>query len=308
MARTSLVAIGVGVALATAACTNASAETPRADQSQATASAASAGPIPSSEAVVKLVPGTLKAKGSISFAMDASYAPFEYFDTDNATIIGFDADLSQAIAAKMGLTAKDVNTGFDTILVGLASGKHDVGMSAFSATPERAKAVDFVVYAAGGSGIAVKQGNPKQLSMEPVKLCGHTISAQKGSIQGIDYLPKFSKQCTDAGKPAIDIALYPSQNEANLAVASGRADAVLADSVSMAYQASQSKGAFELAPGPDFDPTNIAVALPNDSNLVPAVSQALKELASEGVVTRLAAKWGIPEQVIKQASIGEVIR
>ncbi|NUO92371.1 MAG: hypothetical protein HOQ18_16315, partial [Dermatophilaceae bacterium] len=62
------------------------------------------------------------------------------------------------------------------------------------------------------------------------------------------------------------------------------------------------------APGPDFDPTNIAVALPNDSNLVPAVSQALKELASEGVVTRLAAKWGIPEQVIKQASIGEVIR
>jgi polar amino acid transport system substrate-binding protein len=207
----------------------------------------------------------------------------------------------------MGLSAKDVNTGFDTILVGLASGKHDVGMSAFSATPERAKAVDFVVYGAGGSGIAVKANNPQQLSMDPAKLCGHTISAQKGSIQGIDYLPKFSKQCVDAGKTAINIALYPSQNEANLAVASGRADAVLADSVSMAYQAAQSKGAFELAPGADFDPTNIAVALPNGSPLVPAISQALKELDQEGVVTSLATRWSIPEQVIKQARIGKVV-
>lgn len=74
--------------------------------------------------------------------MDASYAPFEYFDKDNTTIIGFDADLSKALAAKMGLTAVDVNAGFDTILAGLSSGKHDLGMSAFSVTPERAQTVD----------------------------------------------------------------------------------------------------------------------------------------------------------------------
>ncbi|HET8594342.1 MAG TPA: ABC transporter substrate-binding protein [Intrasporangium sp.] len=308
MARLPLIAIAMGVALATAACTNASAEAPQGGSTQPAASTASADAVRASEAVTKLVPEAVKAKGELTFAMDASYAPFEYFDTDNTTIIGFDADLSKALAAKMGLTAKDVNTGFDTILVGLTSGKHDVGMSAFSATAERAKTVDFVVYGAGGSGIAVKTGNPKGLTMDPAKFCGHTISAQKGSLQGIDFLPKFSKQCTDAGKPAITIALYPSQNEANLAVASGRADAVLADSVSMAYQAQQSKGAFELAPGPDFDPTNIAVALPNDSPLVPAISEALKELDKDGVVATLAAKWGIPEQVIKQAKIGEVVR
>lgn len=308
MARHSLTAIAVGLALVTAACTNASAETPGGGSAGANPATSPGATVQASEAVTKLVPEAVKAKGELTFAMDASYAPFEYFDTDNTTIVGFDADLSKAIAAKMGLKAKDVNTGFDTILVGLGSGKHDVGMSAFSATPERAKAVDFVVYGAGGSGIAVKTGNPKGLSMDPAKLCGHTVSAQKGSIQGIDYLPKFSKQCTDAGKPAITIALYPSQNEANLAVASGRADAVLADSVSMAYQASQSKGAFELAPGADFDPTNIAVALPKGSELVAAISAALKELAAQGVVADVARKWGIPQQVIEQATIGEVIR
>jgi ABC-type amino acid transport substrate-binding protein len=69
-----------------------------------------------------VVPDAVKAKGSISFAMDASYPPFEAFDTDNKTIIGFDADLSDAIAAKLGVKAEHVNAGFDSILVGLAAG------------------------------------------------------------------------------------------------------------------------------------------------------------------------------------------
>lgn len=59
--------------------------------------------------------------------MDASYPPFEAFDADNKTIIGFDADLSDAIAAKLGVKAEHVNAGFDSILVGLAAGKYDIG-------------------------------------------------------------------------------------------------------------------------------------------------------------------------------------
>ena len=74
--------------------------------------------------------------------------------------------------------------------------KYYVGMSAFSASAERAKVVDFVTYGAGGSGIAVPKGNPKALSMDPMTLCGRTIAAQKGTIQGLDYLPKFSADCT----------------------------------------------------------------------------------------------------------------
>lgn len=314
MRRTTLSLLALGALLSTAACTNAGATAVGTDNGAAT-SASSADAAGSSEittsasdAVKKLVPPEIASKGVLTFAMDASYAPFEYFDTDNTTIIGFDADLSKLIAEKMGLKAKDVNTGFDTILAGLASKKHDVGMSAFSATPERAKSVDFVVYLAGGSGIAVKAGNPKQLTMDPKKLCGAKISAQKGSIQGLDYLPKFSKDCTAAGEKPITVQLYPSQNEANLAVTSGRADAVLADSISMAYQAQQSKGAFELAPGEDYEPTATGVAVPNDSPLVEPISAALKELHQDGTFEKLLAKWGVPEQAMTQADVGGIVR
>lgn len=309
MRRTALPVLALGIVLATAACTNAGAD---AAGSSGTAPAGTAdGSVvaaTASDAVKKLVPADIAAKGELTFAMDASYAPFEYFDTDNTTIIGFDADLSKLIAEKMGLKAKDVNTGFDTILPGLASRKHDVGMSAFSATPERAKSVDFVTYLAGGSGIAVKAGNPQKLTMDPMALCGHKISAQKGSIQGLDYLPKFSKACVAAGKGAITAQLYPSQNEANLAVASGRADAVLADSISMAYAAKESKGAFELATGNDYDPTDLAVAVPNDSPLVAPISAALKELQQDGTLRKLVDKWGIPGQAMTQAEVGGILR
>lgn len=316
MRRTTVSLIALGALLSTAACTNAGATAAGtaanpADGAAATSSAAAGSSeitTTASEAVKKLVPADVAAKGRLTFAMDASYAPFEYFDTDNTTIIGFDADLSKLIAQKMGLEAKDVNTGFDTILAGLASRKHDIGMSAFSATPERAKNVDFVVYLAGGSGIAVKAGNPKQLSMDPKKLCGAKVSAQKGSIQGLDYLPKFSQDCTAAGEKPITVQLYPSQNEANLAVTSGRADAVLADSISMAYQAKESKGAFELAPGDDYDPTDVAVAVPNDSPLVEPISAALKELHQDGTLKKLLEKWGVPAQAMTQAEVGKVVR
>ena len=189
-----LVTVLATSSLALAACTNAG----QASTSTTTAPAAgvaatsttagsAAGKAALDPAVAALVPADIKAKGQLSFAMDASYAPFEYFDTDNKTIIGFDADLSQAIGTTMGIKVNDVNAAFDSILIGLTSQKYDVGMSAFSASAERAKVVDFVTYGAGGSRIAVPKGNPKALSMDPMTLCGRTVGDDVDAmLEGVD--------------------------------------------------------------------------------------------------------------------------
>jgi polar amino acid transport system substrate-binding protein len=259
-------------------------------------------------ALAKKVPDAIRKKGSMSFAMDASYPPFESFDTDNKTIIGFDADLSTAIAAKLGLKAEHVNAGFDTILVGLAAAKYDVGMSAFSVTPERTQSVDFVVYLNSGTGIDGPTGNPMKLSMDPNSLCGHKVSAQKGSVQGLDYLPKFSTECKAAGKGEIDIQLYPSQTDANLAVTSGRADAVMGDSVSMAAQAKGSNGSLELAPGDDYDPSEVGLATVKGSPIAELVSEALTSLNDDGSIAKLLTKWEIPAQSLTSAQVGKVVK
>ncbi|MFF4142961.1 ABC transporter substrate-binding protein [Streptomyces sp. NPDC001698] len=283
------------VALALAGCTNASAEGGSAGPGpSAAASGGGAGTAAVDAAAAALLPADVKSKGVLAVASDASYRPFEYFDTDNKTMIGFDVDMTDALGARLGLKVTHVNAGFDGILPGLAARKFDMGASAFSVTPERSKTVDFVPYLNGGSGIAVKAGNPLGLKMDPMALCGHTVSAQKGSLQGLDQLPAISQQCTGAGKAPVKAELFPSQDGANLAVVSGRVDAVMADSVSLALQAKASNGKFELAPGTDYEPSPVGIALPRGSALKPALDAALKALLSDGTMESLMKKWDVP--------------
>ncbi|MFI6058527.1 ABC transporter substrate-binding protein [Streptomyces sp. NPDC051286] len=255
-----------------------------------------AGPVDRSAAA--LIPKSVKSKGVITFAMDASYAPFEFFDTDNKTVVGFDVDLSKALAARLGLRAKQVNAAFDGILPGLQARKYDAGISGFAVTPEREKQVQFVTYLAGGTGLGVKAGNPHGLRMAPKALCGHTIGAQKGTVQGLEQLPEFSKSCVTGGKKPIVIQLFPSQNEANLALASGRVEAVMADTISTAYQARLSGGRLRLAPGPDYEPTPTGIAVPRDSHLNRALSAALKSLKADGTFEKIMKKWSIPHSAL----------
>lgn len=277
--------------LAATGCTNAASET----------STAAENPSPSNTAADKdseaaaLLPADVADAGVITIASDASYAPFEYFDDDNTTIVGFDIELTDALAQTLGVKAEHVNAGFDTILPGLAAGKYDAGASAFSVTDERRAAVDFVPYVKMGSGLAVAVGNPDGLTLDDTTtLCAHTVTAQKGSIQGIETLPELSDECEAANLEPIEIQLYPSQNQANLALSSGRADAVMADSGPLAYEAQQSGDAFELAEGTDYDPVPLGLALPNDSELGDALAAAMTVLVENGTLEALFEKWDIP--------------
>ncbi|MGY3203603.1 ABC transporter substrate-binding protein [Streptomyces sp. TE5632] len=288
--------------LAATACTDASAggtDAP-ADGDAATGATAPADRSDSAVAVdpaaAGLLPAAVKQKGVLTVASDASYRPFEYFDTDNKTMIGFDIDITDALGAKLGLEVEHVNAGFDGILPGLSARKYDIGASAFSITPERAKSVDFVRYVDLGSAIAVKKGNPLKLRMEPMALCGRTVAAQKGSIQGLEQLPEISAACTKAGRAAVRTEMFPSQDGANLALVSGRVDASMADTAPLTLQAKASGGQFELAPGPEYKPVPAGLALAKGSELKAALDAAMKSLTADGTAGKLADKWGVPAQ------------
>jgi polar amino acid transport system substrate-binding protein len=91
----------------------------------------------------------------------------EYVDTDNKTMIGWDIELGDELAAVLGLKAEHVAATFDTILPGLTSDKYNLGMSSFSITEERKKSADFVPSLAGGTGIAVARETRRNLPWMP---------------------------------------------------------------------------------------------------------------------------------------------
>lgn len=282
-------AMGAITFMALTACTSSTRDSPSAEPSPEQLISAT------NPAAVELLPSEIAQRGSITVAMDATYVPFEYIDEETGDLIGVDVDLARLIAAKLGITAEHTNAGFDTIIPGLAANKFDAALSAISVTSERDEVVDFVPYLRAGSGLAVQAGNPLELAMDPMTLCGHNIAAPKGTIQVLDQLPEISDQCVSAGEEAVQISVFPSQNETNLAVISGRADAAMAASISLIQQIKMTDGRLELAPGDDYDAKPIGIALPEGSDLKPAVELAVEDILDSPDFTELLLKWGLPE-------------
>ncbi|HET6818892.1 MAG TPA: ABC transporter substrate-binding protein [Mycobacteriales bacterium] len=232
------------------------------------------------------VPSGLKSAGTLKVATDASYAPNEFFASDNKTIQGMDVDLGHAIGGVLGLKFQFVNVSFDSIIPNLGS-RYDLGMSSFTDNKDREKVVDMVDYFTAGTSFLAKKGsslNPSSVA----DLCGKTAAVEKGTTQ-LDDLNAQKKKCK------LNVLAFPDQNGANLALQSGRADVVLADSPVAAYAAKQSNGQFVLV-GKPYGTAPYGIAVPKDSahaGLADAISMALADLSKSGTYQQILQKWGV---------------
>ena len=129
------------------------------------------------------VPASIKSKGTLTVAADASYPPNEFVGPDGKTVVGMDADLMNALGALMGLKIKVINETFDSIIPGLASSKYDVGASSFTDTKEREKTVDFVDYFVAGESFFTKASGGANISGIG-DICGKYRRGGEGNHRG----------------------------------------------------------------------------------------------------------------------------
>ena len=296
----ALVAVAA-LACTTAACGGGSKSSESSGGTQAPASGASAAAAAKPDpAVTKLVPAGVKSKGTLVVATDPTYAPDEFVAQDGKTIVGFDPELSTALASTMGLRVKVVIATFDSIIPGLAAKKYDLALSSHNDTKEREKVVDFVDYFAAGSSFYTRaQGGAAIDSLDA--LCGHKVAIEKGTTQADDAIAQ-DRKCKAAGKPGVTSLVFPDQNGANLALSSGRAEVGMADTPVAAYIVKQSGGQFKLV-GQPYAVEPHGIAIPKDSGLARPVLAALKSLMADRVYHRILAKWGVSDIAIKTPTI-----
>jgi polar amino acid transport system substrate-binding protein len=249
------------------------------------------------------VPAKLKSKTFV-VAADASYAPNEFIGSNGKTVVGWDPELAQALAAVMGVKVKVVNATFATIIPGLQSGKYDLGMSSFSDTKEREKVVDFVTYFTAGTSFYVKaQGGPAINTL--ADLCGHSVSVETGTTQ-LDDATAQNKKCKSEGKAGVKVEGFPDQNAANLALSSGRAQVGMADSPVAAYIVKQSSGKFKLS-GKSYNNAPYGIAIPKGNGMAKPIEAALKELIANGTYMKILQKWGVQAGAIKNPQINAAV-
>src|SRR4029450_10947497 len=213
------------------------------------------------EALAAKVPDTVKSDGKILVGIDTSYAPNEFLDTDGKTAVGWDVDLFNAVAAKLGLKTEYRTAKFPDLIPALQSGKYEFAVSSFTINDERKQQGNMVSYFNAGTQWATKKGNPT--GVQPDDACGKKVAVQTGTVQQMEDLPKRQKACKSAGKPAITIDSYQDQGQATAAVASGKDDAMLADSPVAAYAVKQTNGQLELL-GDIYDAAALGYVIKKD--------------------------------------------
>ncbi len=247
------------------------------------------------------VPASIRAKGTMIVAADASYAPNEFVGPDGKTIQGMDADMAAALAQVMGLSVQLQNVKFDNIIPGIQGGRYGMGLSSMTDSKEREQVVDFVTYFSAGTSFFVRAGGPTITSLDG--LCGHRVSVETGTTQEKDANAQKST-CTGAGKADVTVLSFPDQNAAQLALQSSRVDVAMADSPVAAYQVAQSNGQFQLT-GQPYGTAPYGIALPKGNGMSKPVLDAVKQLMSSGVYSNILAKWKVRGGAITDPGINQ---
>ena len=257
--------------------------------SSASSSASSAVATGSADAaLVAMLPQSVQSSKVLRVGTNAEYAPNEFLQ--GSDVVGMDIDVVNAVAAKLGVKVQYSNAAFDSLITGVSSNRYDLAVSSFTINQARLGQVNMVQYYNAGTQWVVKKGNPD--GVDPDNACGKTVSVQSGTTQSDDDLPVRIKACTDAGKPAITVLPFSSQEDATAALTQGRVQAMLADSPISSYAVKQTGGQLQTA-GDIYDAAPYGIVVPKDQTQeAQAVSKALQEIAADGTYERALANWG----------------
>jgi polar amino acid transport system substrate-binding protein len=250
-------------------------------------------------ALAAKVPAALKTAGKIIIGTDSTYAPSEYLDADGKTVIGFDVDLFNAVAAKLGLKTDWQSAKFADIIPGIGSGKYNIGVSSFTVNADREKQATMVSYFSAGTQWAAKAG----ATIDPANACGKKIAVQTGTVQ-VDDITARSKKC---GTKTITIDQYQAQSDATNAVITGKDDAMLADSPVCAYAVKQTNGQLSLV-GSIYDSAPYGYVLPKDqTDFGSAVAGAVQALITDGSYKTILDKWGVAAGAITTPAVNPTV-
>lgn len=240
------------------------------------------------------------AATDLSVGSDVSYAPLEFYGASHQ-MRGFDIDLANAIAQKLGEPIAIQNHTFDDLIPSVQKGKFAFAISALSDTRQREAKVDFVDYLLAGSGMLVPAGNPHHV-FNLGALCGLKVDVQKGTSQEA-ALDDQSKHCKQLGLGAIDIMSFPTDDAAFKNFAAGKSDVHVTDFPVVAYLAKTNDHKYIVA-GRQFDlvPYGIAVKK-GDEQLRTRIVAALASVIADGTYDRLLKKWGLEQGALRSAPV-----
>lgn len=231
---------------------------------------------------------TTASAETLRLGTEGAYPPFNYTESDG-TIAGFDVDIGLELCKRIGVECEVVAQDWDGIIPGLLAKKYDFIIASMFITEERKKQVDFTdpYYLAAMTHVVPKGSDITEFTSE--SLAGKVIGAQSSTTQA-DY--------AEATYADSDVRLYPTQDEVNLDMTSGRIDLQVGDMLPMLDWTTKSDdgGCCELAGEPITDPAfvgeGVGIAIrQEDDELREKLNGALAEIREDGTYQTINDKY-----------------
>jgi len=237
----------------------------------------------------------IKKAGKIVVGTSADYAPFEFVDEATGAYTGFDVELMEKIAEKLGVTVEWKDMDFDILLTSLVNGEIDAVIACMSIRPDRQEQALFSdPYWTSPDAFLVRADSGLTITDPTTDLAGKKIGVQTGTIQET----WVQDELIATGKIAeTDMSSYPRADQAVLDLVAGRVDAVFLDAgVAQAFTTTQpvTVALVHDLPG---DP-GIAVKL-GEQALIDEINRIIKELTDDGTIQQLGEKYEIAQALLE---------
>jgi len=223
--------------------------------------------------------GAIVQAGELKFALTGQYPPFSFIDT-SGSLRGFDVDIGNTIAKRLGVTPTPVATAWDGIIGGLLAGKYDAIIGSMAITDERLKAVDFSdsYYRSGAQLFVRKQSDIQNIDQMNGKVIGVTL--------GETY-----ERWLRTNKPRVTLRTYKGLPAILLDLQNRRIDGFVADKIAGLITI-RDRGLDAKPAGDLLYAETIGIAVRKGSpKLKAAINKTLEDMIADHTYKSIGDKW-----------------
>lgn len=239
-------------------------------------------------------PDEIKEYGTLVIATNAEFEPFEYFDKDGKTIIGWDMDIAKELARLLGVKVDIQHMEFDSVLSAVSTGRAHIAMAGISINPTRDETVDFSENVFDSTQMIIVRSDNTDIQ-DAFDLEGKVVGGQNGTVglQLAQMSEDWAYDFDDEGNVLLDSPILGKPAQAKgfqsgaLAVTdliNGKLDAVILDKypAEAIVSKAENAGKVKILETPVFEDAYAFAVSEGNKALADWINSAIAEMKESG--------------------------